>query len=53
VVLEAVASGAASRDDMRTYLESHLKGDAAARRARADALPLVRVHDGAVEPFSR
>jgi branched-chain amino acid transport system substrate-binding protein len=52
-VLEAVASGAASRDDVRGYLEAHLHGDATARRARADALPLVRVHDGVIEPFSR
>jgi ABC-type branched-subunit amino acid transport system substrate-binding protein len=53
VVLEAVGSGAASRDDVRNYLEAHLRGDATARRARADALSLVRVHDGAVEVFNR
>jgi len=53
VVLDAVASGAASRDDVRGYLEAHLRGDATARRARADALPLVRVHDGVIEPFKR
>jgi branched-chain amino acid transport system substrate-binding protein len=53
VVLEAVASGASSRDDVRGYLDAHLRGDAIARRARADALPLVRVHGGAIQPFAR
>ncbi len=52
-VLDAIASGAASRDDIRTFLDAHLRGDATARRARADALPLVRVHDGAVVPYAR
>ena len=51
-VLEAVASGATSREDVRTYLDAHLRGDAETRRARAAALPLVRVHNGALEPYS-
>jgi branched-chain amino acid transport system substrate-binding protein len=53
VVLEAVAAGASSREDVRAYLEAHLRGDATARRARADTLPLVRVHEGALEPYKR
>jgi branched-chain amino acid transport system substrate-binding protein len=53
VVLEAVASGASSRDDVRAYLDAHLRGDANARRARADALPLVRVHNGVLDPYKR
>jgi branched-chain amino acid transport system substrate-binding protein len=52
-VLEAVAAGSSSRDDVRKYLDAHLRGDATARRARADALPLVRVHDGVVAPYAR
>lgn len=52
-VLEAVTSGASSRDDVRAYLDAHLRGDADTRRARADSLPLVRVHAGALEPFAR
>ncbi len=52
-VLDALSSGASSRDDVRDFLDSHLHGDAGARRARADALPLVRVHAGAVEPYVR
>lgn len=52
-VLDAVTSGASSRDDVRDFLDSHLRGDANARRARADALPLVRVHAGAIEPYKR
>jgi branched-chain amino acid transport system substrate-binding protein len=52
-VLDAVAAGASSREDVRRYLDAHLRGDAAARRARADALPLVRVHSGAIEPYAR
>jgi branched-chain amino acid transport system substrate-binding protein len=53
VVLDAVASGASSRDDVRKYLDAKLRGDAAARRERAATLPLVRVHDGALQPYSR
>lgn len=52
-VLDAITSGASSRDDVRDFLDSHLRGDATARRARADALPLVRVHAGAIEPYTR
>lgn len=52
-VLDAVSSGASSRDDVRDFLDSHLRGDAAARRARADALPLVRVHAGSIAPYAR
>jgi len=52
-VLEAVASGAASRDDVRVFLDAHMRGDADVRRARAEALPLVRVHNGAIESFAR
>ena len=53
VVLDAVANGASSRDDVRVYLESRLRGDANARKERAATLPLVRVHNGAIEPFAR
>jgi len=52
-VLDAMTSGASSRDDVRDFLDSHLRGDATARRARADTLPLVRVHAGAIEPYTR
>ena len=51
VVLDAVAGGASSREDVRRYLESKLKGDAAARRERASTLPLVRIRKGTIEPF--
>jgi branched-chain amino acid transport system substrate-binding protein len=53
VVLDAIGSGASSRDDVRRYLESKLKGDAATRRERASTLPLVRVRNGSVEPYNR
>jgi branched-chain amino acid transport system substrate-binding protein len=53
VVLEAVGSGASSRDDVRKYLDSKLRGDPAARRERASTLPLVRIHNGAIEPYKR
>jgi hypothetical protein len=52
-VLDAVAGGASSREDVRRYLDSKLRGDAAARRERASTLPLVRVHSGALQPFAR
>jgi branched-chain amino acid transport system substrate-binding protein len=53
VVLDAVDGGAASREDVRRHLDAKLRGDAVARRERASTLPLVRVHDGAIEPFQR
>jgi hypothetical protein len=52
-VLEAVSAGAGSREDVRAHLEKRLRGDAASRRERAAAVPLVRVRDGVLEPFSR
>jgi branched-chain amino acid transport system substrate-binding protein len=53
VVLNAIDGGATSREDVRKYLEAKLKGDAAARRERASSLPLVRVHNGSLEPYAR
>ncbi|HXV15062.1 MAG TPA: ABC transporter substrate-binding protein [Candidatus Krumholzibacteria bacterium] len=50
-VLQAIGEGAASREDVRAYLEKHLRGDAETRAARAAAVPLVRVRAGRVEPF--
>jgi len=50
-VLEAIGQGAASREDVRKYLDSHLRGDAATRATRAAALPLMRVRGGKAEPF--
>ena len=50
-VLEALGGGAASREDVRKYLDSHLRGDAATRASRAAALPLLRVRGGKAEPF--
>jgi branched-chain amino acid transport system substrate-binding protein len=53
VVLDALTGGASSREDVRRYLESRLRGDAAARRERADALSLMRVQGGTIQPFVR
>ncbi|HEX6792057.1 MAG TPA: ABC transporter substrate-binding protein [Candidatus Krumholzibacteria bacterium] len=53
VVLDALAGGASSREDVRKYLDSKLRGDAANRRERAATLPLVRVQAGAVQPYTR
>jgi branched-chain amino acid transport system substrate-binding protein len=50
-VLEALGDGAGSREDVRMYLDRHLRGDAATRAARAAAVPLVRVRSGRVERF--
>jgi hypothetical protein len=50
-VLKAIESGAASREDVRAYLDEHLRGDAKTRAARAAALPLVRVRGGKPEAF--
>ena len=50
-VLEALGQGAASREDVRKYLDAHLRGDAATRAARAAALPLLRVRGGKTEAF--
>ncbi len=50
-VLQALADGAASREDVRAYLEKHLRGDAETRAARAAAVPLVRVRGGKTEAF--
>jgi ABC-type branched-subunit amino acid transport system substrate-binding protein len=52
-VLAAVEDGATSREDVRAYLETRLRGDAEQRMARAAVVPLVRVRDGKVEPFTR
>ena len=52
-VLDAIAGGASSREDVRRYLDAKLRGDAAARRERASTLPLVRVQSGALQPFTR
>lgn len=51
-VLGAIGDGAGSRDDIRVYLDQHLRGDAQTRAARAAAVPLVRVRGGRVEPFN-
>jgi branched-chain amino acid transport system substrate-binding protein len=53
VILDAMGAGAASRDDVRAYLEKRLRGDAAARRERAATVPLVRVRGGVLEAFTR
>ena len=50
-VLEALGAGASSREDVRKYLDSHLRGDASTRANRAAALPLLRVRGGKAEPF--
>ncbi len=50
-VLQAIGEGASSREDVRAYLETHLRGDAATRATRAAAVPLVRVRGGRAEPF--
>ncbi len=50
-VLQALGEGAASREDVREYLDKHLRGDADTRAARAAAVPLVRVRNGKAEPF--
>jgi len=52
-VLEAIGVGASSREDVRRYLDARMRGDAEARRQRAAALPLVRVHKGVIESYSR
>jgi branched-chain amino acid transport system substrate-binding protein len=52
-VLAAVEDGATSREDVRAYLETRLRGDAEQRMARAAVVPLVRVRDGKVESFTR
>ena len=51
-VLEAIGQGAASREDVRKYLDAHLRGDAATRATRAAALPLLRVRGGKAEAFN-
>lgn len=50
-VLQAIGEGGASREDVRAYLDRHLRGDAETRSARAAAVPLVRVRGGKAEPF--
>lgn len=50
-VLQAIGDGGASREDVRAYLDRHLRGDAETRSARAAAVPLVRVRGGKAEPF--
>jgi branched-chain amino acid transport system substrate-binding protein len=50
-VLQAIGDGAASREDVRVYLDQHLRGDPATRAARAAGVPLVRVRAGKIEPF--
>jgi ABC-type branched-subunit amino acid transport system substrate-binding protein len=52
-VLDGIGTGASSREDVRRHLDSKLRGDAATRRDRADTLPLVRVQNGALQPFAR
>ena len=52
-VLEALGAGASSREDVRRYLDGRLRGGAEARMQRAAALPLMRVRNGAAEPFAR
>jgi branched-chain amino acid transport system substrate-binding protein len=52
VVMAALEDGASSRDDVRAYLDKMLRGDAEQRMARAAAVPLVRVVDGKVQPFT-
>ncbi len=50
-VLQAIGEGASSREDVRTFLDTHLRGDAETRAARAAAVPLVRVRGGKTESF--
>jgi len=52
-VLTAIEDGASSREDVRGALESELRGDAERRMARAATVPLVRVVNGRVVPFTR
>lgn len=50
-VIAAIEDGASSREDVRTYLDKLLRGDADERMAHAAAVPLLRVVDGKVVPF--
>jgi branched-chain amino acid transport system substrate-binding protein len=52
-VLDAIADGSSSREDVRVFLDTHLRGDAEQRMARADAVPLVRVQGGKAIAFAR
>ncbi len=52
-VLDAIAAGASSREDVRAELQRLLRGDAQQRMARAAGVPLVRVRDGRAEAFRR
>lgn len=51
LMLEAIDSGASSRDEVRAFLDHELKQDAAGRMAEAQALPLLRVRGGRVMDF--
>jgi hypothetical protein len=52
-MLDAIADGASSREDVRRFLDARMRGDAEVRRERASALPLVRVRNGVIASFSR
>jgi len=51
LLLEGVSRGAASRDDMREWLESQLYGDAESRSQRAASLSILTVRRGRTREF--
>jgi branched-chain amino acid transport system substrate-binding protein len=52
LILEAIEGGAASRDEVRAFLDGELRRGAAARMAEARALSFSRVRGGLVEDFA-
>jgi hypothetical protein len=51
LLLSAFEAGAASRGDVRDYLDGELRGDAESRFAEAQSLSLVIVRSGRVQEF--
>ena len=51
LLLEGVSRGAASRDDMRAWLEAQIHGDAESRSERAAALSILTVRRGHTREF--
>ncbi|MDH3197887.1 MAG: ABC transporter substrate-binding protein [Candidatus Krumholzibacteria bacterium] len=53
LVLQGLAAGAVSRDEVAAFLTAELRGGADARMAEAVSLPILTVHGGRVRPFQR
>ena len=53
LVLQGLAEGAISRDEVAGFLTAQLRGGADARMAEAASLPILTVRGGRVRPFQR